>query len=77
MPYAPASKCEDAQDFFLRMKEVDLAVSQKVNELHARVEAKMKSQLKGSLVFHVRAHVWYRRPKKVGSNLILAGWVRQ
>ena len=35
------------------MKEVDLAVNQKVNELHARVEAKMKSQLKVSLVFHV------------------------
>ena len=64
VPYTPASQCEDARDFFARMKEVDLAVSQKVEELHARVEAKMKSQLKGSLVFHVEDLVWYRQPEK-------------
>ena len=48
------------------MKEVDLAVSQKVNELHARVEAKMKSQLKGSLIFRVGDLVWYHRPERIG-----------
>ena len=53
VPYVPASQFEDARDFFVCMKEVNLAVSQKLNDLHARVEAKMKSQLKGSLVFHV------------------------
>ena len=53
MPYTPASQCENARDFFARMKEIDLAVSQKVEELHARVEAKMASQLKGSLMFRV------------------------
>ena len=42
VPYTPASQCEDARDFFARMKEVDVAVCQKVDELHARVEAKMK-----------------------------------
>ena len=25
VPYVPASQCEDAPDFFVRMKEVDLA----------------------------------------------------
>ena len=50
----------------MRMKEVDLAVSQKLNELPARVEAKMKSQLKGYLVFHVGDQVWYRRPERSG-----------
>ena len=58
VPYVPGSLCEDAQDFFVRMKEVDLAVSQQLNEDHARVVAKMKSQLKSSLVFHVGDQVW-------------------
>ena len=31
MPYTPAYQCEDARDFFLRMKEVDLAVRQGLN----------------------------------------------
>ena len=66
VPYVPTSQCEDAQDFFLRLKEVDLVVSQKLNELHARVEARMKSQLKGSLVFHVGDQVWYLRPERSG-----------
>ena len=69
MPYVPASQCEDARDFFVRMKEVDLAVSQKLNELHARVEAKMESQLKGFLVFRVGDQVWYRRPERSGHKL--------
>ena len=46
------------------MKEVDLAVSQKLNELHARVEAKMKSQLKGSMILRIGDLVWYRRPER-------------
>ena len=50
------------------MKEVDLAVSQKVDELHATVEAKRKSQLKVSLVFHVVDLVWFRRPERSGQN---------
>ena len=40
-----------------------------MNELHARVEAKMKSQLKGSLVFHVGDLVWYRRTERSGHKL--------
>ena len=69
VPYTPASQCEDARDFFARMKEVDLAVSQKVDELHARVEAKMKSQLKGSLIFRLGDLVWYLRPEESGHKL--------
>ena len=69
VPYTPASQCEDARDFFTRMKEVDLAVSQKLNELHARLEAKMASQLKSSLVFHVGDLVCYRRPERSGHKL--------
>ena len=67
--YVPASQCEDGRDFFVRTNEVDLSVSQKLNELHARVEAKMKSQLKGSLVFHVGDQVWYSRPEMSGHKL--------
>ena len=44
-------------------------MSQKVEELHARVEAKMKSQLKGWLIFHVGDLVWYRRPERSGHKL--------
>ena len=51
VPYVPVSQCEDAQDFFARMKEVDLVVIQRLNELHARVEAKLRSHLNCSLVF--------------------------
>ena len=58
VPHIPATQCEDARDFFARMKEIDLAVSQKVDELHAQVEAKMKSQLRGSLIFRVGDLVW-------------------
>ena len=75
--YTSASQCEDARDFFAHMKEVDLTVSQKVDEFHERVEAKMKSQLKGSLIFHVGDLVWCRRPEKAVTNLILAGWKRR
>ena len=63
VPYGSASQCEDARDFF------DLAVSEKLNKLHERVEAKMKSQLKGSLVFHVGDLVWFRRPERSGHKL--------
>ena len=69
VPYVPASQCEDARDFFVLMKEVDSAVSQKLNELNARVEAKMISQLKGSLVFHVGDQVWYRWLERSGHKL--------
>ena len=69
VPYTPSSQCEDARDFFTRMKEIDLAVSQKVEELHARVEAKMASQLKSSLVFHVGDLVWYRQPERSGHKI--------
>ena len=44
-------------------------MSQKVDELHARVEAKMKSQLKCSLVFHVGDQVWYHRPERSGHKI--------
>ena len=51
------------------MKGVDLAVIQKLNEVYTRVEAKMKSQLKGLLVFHVGYQVWYRHPERSGHKL--------
>ena len=44
-------------------------VSQRVDKLHARVEAKMKSQLKGSLILRVRDLVGYRRPERSGYKL--------
>ena len=66
---SPFHSVRSAGYFFARMKEVDLAVSLKLNELHARVEAKLRSQLKGSLVFHVGDLVWYRRPERSGHKL--------
>ena len=77
VPYVPASQCEDVRDFFAHMKEVDQAGSQKLNELHTRVEAKMRSQPKGSLVFHVGDWVWYLPPERSVPNLTPAGCVRQ
>ena len=77
VPYTPVSQCEDARDFFARMKEIDLAVSQKMEELHAGW--RLKWRLNSRVPWFFMWETWFGivGPKGVVTNLILAGCLKR
>ena len=60
--YTPPTDCEDANNFFRRMREIDLKVARVMNELHDRECAKYNQNVSDYSDLEILSKVWYRRP---------------
>ena len=69
LPYQPPTECEDAQDFFKRMNELDQRVAKAVNEIHKRDQARINARRKKFPPLAIGQTVWYRRPEGSGEKL--------
>jgi hypothetical protein len=68
-PYEPPRECEDAQQFFERMKKIDKQVADKLNEMHKKEVDKVNLAREELTPFKVGDLIYYRRPEKSGSKL--------
>ena len=68
-PYQPPTECEDAQQFFERMDELDKRVAKTVNEIHERYQARINAKRKRYQPLPVGHKVWYYRPPSSGNKL--------
>lgn len=66
-PYAPPTVCEDAVNFFTRMRKLDLKVSRVMEERHRAIEDRQGATNPKEFVLGQR--VWYRRPEGAGEKL--------
>ena len=69
IPYTPERDCEDAQQFFKRMREIDEGVCTVLNELHDKRAAQVNKRRAGADIFCPGDLVWYRRPERSGHKL--------
>ena len=69
VPYQPSRECEDAKQFFDRMKEIDEKVSRELNERHTKLAARINASRKETETYQVGMKVWYRRPENSGEKL--------
>ena len=69
LPYPPPRECEDAQQFFRRMKFIDESVSKALNDLHAKRVEKINENRQNPKPFQVGDVVYYRRPEGSGTKL--------
>jgi hypothetical protein len=68
VPYTPPRECEDAKQFFKRMKEIDLAVAQTLNEKHAKQKERVNRGREEPPPLNVADKVWYLRPPTRAQN---------
>ena len=69
LPFEPPSECEDAQNFFKRMEEVDKKVAQVLNDKHWETARRINVDRKPFRVFVVGSKAWYLRPENSGEKL--------
>lgn len=69
IPYQPPHECEDATDFFNRMREVDEVVAFRLNGVHAKQMARANASRRKGPNFQVGDKVWYLRPPESGNKL--------
>ena len=67
LPYEPEKECEDAIQFFARMKNIDERVKNTMEELHHTQAQRFNRGKKGGEPFAPGDKVWYRRPENSGS----------
>ena len=69
MPYNPPRLCEDAEDFFERMDEIDRRVAEVVNKRHEEEAARINAHRRDLEPIPIGSKVWYLRPKGSGTKL--------
>ena len=69
LPYTPAKECEDAQQFFRRMGEIDQKVADALNRAHSAQAQRINQGRKEMQPFKIGDVVWYRRPENSGEKL--------
>ena len=69
LPYKPSKECEDAENYFGRMKEIDEKVARILNDKHDRISKAVNAKRKEFPVFEVGQKVWYLRPEGSGEKL--------
>ena len=69
VPYLPPRECEDAQDFFKRMKEVDLLVAKTLNELHQKSADQKNAKRKQQKPLLLNTIVWYKRQEGTATKM--------
>ena len=69
VPYTPPKECEDAQEFFSRMKKIDEKVAQILNHVHEMEAKRVNLNRKEMEPFAIGDLVWYKRPENSGEKL--------
>jgi hypothetical protein len=69
LPYRLDRECEDVESFFSRMQQLDVKISQVLNDRHARKAQLENSKRKDLPPLQLGSKVWYRRPEKSGDKL--------
>jgi len=69
IPYESPKECEDAQNFFHRMKEIDHKVAEILNHKHEIQAKRVNKGRKEMEPFSMNAMVWYKRPENSGNKL--------
>jgi hypothetical protein len=69
VPYIPERECEDAADFFDRMRERDEKVAQTINERHKKEMEKTSKARRVQQPLAPGDKVWYRRPENTGGKM--------
>ena len=62
IPYVPLRRAEEAEEFFARIREQELAVSKNLNDLHAKRAAYENQSRPNPPAFASGDKVWYKRP---------------
>jgi hypothetical protein len=68
VPYIPSRSSEDAQEFVKRVKEVEQAVAQTLNQKHQKQAEQVNKGRKDPPRFRTDDKVWYRRPEGTGEK---------
>ena len=68
-PYEPEKKCEDAIEFFARMKALDEILANAINEEHEKKAERANRGLGKPTPFAPGDVAWYRRPENSGGPL--------
>lgn len=68
-PYALATECEDARDFFDRMEAIDQRVAKLYNEKHNKRADRLNIERPKGQLFNPGDLVWYLRPPGSGGKL--------
>jgi hypothetical protein len=68
-PYSPDRECEDATDFFNRMRERDEKVAQVINERHKKEMEELNKARRVQKPLVPGDKVWYRRPENTGGKM--------
>jgi hypothetical protein len=69
IPYTPSRECEDAQQFFRRMSEIDRMVADVLNRTHESHARRINQSRKEMEPLQVGDQVWYKRPENSGEKL--------
>ena len=69
VPYRPPKDCEDAQEFFKRMFEVDEKVARILNAKHKREAQGINRGRKDLKPLEIGRTVWYRRQEGSGTKI--------
>ena len=69
IPYTPPRECEDAQQFFHRMSEIDKQVADILNRTHEHQARRVNQGRKDMCPLKVGDQVWYKRPENSGEKL--------
>jgi hypothetical protein len=69
VPYTPPRECEDAQEFFRRMKDIDERVARVLNKKHEEEAKRINKGRKELKPLEMGTLVWYRRPEGSGEKL--------
>ena len=69
LPYTPPQECEDAAQFFRKMKEIDDRVATRLNEKHEKAAERVNRNRRDFEPFQVADLVWYLRPEDAGDKL--------
>ena len=68
-PYSPPKECEDAMEFFQRLREIDEKVASALNRKHQVEENRINATRKELPPLENGTKVWYRRPENSGEKL--------
>ena len=69
VPYKPRRECEDAHQFFERMKQTDKYVAELLNSLHRSEADSVNKKRRELKAIPIGTLVWYRRPPATGGKL--------
>ena len=69
LPYEIPHEAVDASEFFVRMKEIDELISNRLNETHGKEANRLNQGVPVRHQLSIGQKVWYRRPENTGNKL--------